>query len=246
MEADKHLARSLRSASQQRTTAMQPIQATTSHSNAQAELPVPAELGLTMTRILKNPLAALRASMESLARELPADDPRGQHVHAALEEVLRLSRGVQDLVDYAAPRDMRPLGCTADELLFSTLRMLPEQARSRMRLARPTCVLPLRVDGPQLCMALRHLADYTLASTCGEVLFGARQELGSLLFTLVGEASPKTAENSVQLDLGLHLAGRDIPRMGGSLTLQRSSRGATCIQVAFPGSNAAPSAQTRG
>jgi hypothetical protein len=66
---------------------MEPLQATNIPTSALRELPVPAELGLTMTRILKNPLAALRASMESLARELPADDPRGQHVHAALDEV---------------------------------------------------------------------------------------------------------------------------------------------------------------
>ncbi len=210
----------------QRTTATQ-----------QAELPSPPELGLTITRILKNPLAALRASMEDLARDLPASDPHSAHVNAALEEVLRLSRGVQDLVDFAAPREIKPLSCTTDELLFSTLRMLPEAARSRVRLARSNVAQNLSIDGPQLCQALRHLADYTLATTAGEVLFGTRNESDALFFTLVGEASNTTASESIQLDLGLHLAGRDIPRMGGTLTLQRSARGATCIQVSFPRSS---------
>jgi hypothetical protein len=112
--------------------------------------------------------------------------------------------------------------------------MLPEASRKRVRLARPSSVIGLRVDGPQLCMALRHLADYALAFTSGEVLFGARLELDALLFTLVGEAIEHCSGNPVQLDLGLHLAGRDLPRMGATLTLQRSARGATCIQVAFP------------
>jgi len=219
-------------------------QGTTLSPSAARELP--AELGLTMTRILKNPLAALRASMESLARDLPADDPRSQHVHAALDEVMRLSRGVQDLVDYAAPRELNPLNCTADELLFSTLRMLPAGPRARVRLARPASALSLRVDGPQLCMALRHLADYCLASTCGELLFGARAEHDALLFTLVGEALERDASPSVQLDLGLHLAGRDIPRMGGTLTLQRTARGATCIQIAFPQFQRTTPAQRNG
>lgn len=209
---------------------MQSIQ----NTKLQPETVCSPELGLTMTRILKNPLAALRASMESLARELPANDPRAQHVRAALEEVLRLSRGVQDLVDYAAPRELKPLHCSSEELLLSTQAMLPASARSRLRLARPSSARHLRVDGPQLCLALRHLAEYALATTSGEVLFGAREESGTILFTLVGEASPALRVGSVQLDLGLHLAGRDIPRMGGTLTLQRSARGATCIQVAFP------------
>ncbi len=203
------------------------------HSATQAEPIESANLGLTMTRILKNPLAALRASMESLARELPDNDPRSEHVHAALEEVLRISRGVQDLVEFAAPRAIEPLACTSDELLFSTLRMLPQASRSRVRLARPAHATTIQIDGPQLCLALRHLAEYTLATSLGEVLFGAREENGAVLFTLVGEACPTGMHESVQIDLGLHLAGRDIPRMGGSLTLQRSARGATCIQVSF-------------
>lgn len=223
---------------------METKQGTTLSKSAPRELP--AELGLTMTRILKNPLAALRASMESLARDLPADDPCSQHVQAALAEVLRLSRGVQDLVDYAAPREINALNCTADELLFSTLRMLPEEPRSRLRVARPASSLSLWVDGPQLCMAMRHLADYCLASSCGEVLFGARAEHDALLFTLVGEALEQDTSPSVQLDLGLHLAGRDIPRMGGTLTLQRTARGATCIQIAFPQFQRTNSTQRRG
>lgn len=210
------------------TPGSEPI-APTTRSGATAE-----ELGLTMTRILKNPLAALRASMESLARDLPSDDPHGEQVRAALDEVLRLSRGVQDLADYAAPRELRALTCTAEELLFSTLRLVPEALRGRLRVARPDSSITIDVDGPTLCLALRHLAEYTLANSGGDVLFGAREEDGSVLFTLVGEADAARDRDSVQLDLGLHLAGRDIPRMGGTLTLQRSPRRATCIQVALP------------
>ncbi|HUR28973.1 MAG TPA: hypothetical protein VM509_12360 [Planctomycetota bacterium] len=190
-------------------------------------------LALTMTRILKNPLAALRASMESLARELPASDPRSEHVRSALDEVLRLSRGVQDLVDFTAPRDVEPLDCTTEELLYSTVRMLPESLCRRVRIARADGARALFVDGPQLCQAMRHLVEYTLATAADEVLFGVREEADAILFTLVSESTDATARQSTQLDLGLHLAGRDIPRMGGSLKLQHSARGATCIQVAF-------------
>lgn len=213
---------------------MQPTPDTKTKASIQAEAQFPAELGLTMTRILKNPLAALRASMENLARDLPVGDPHFAQVNAALEEVVRLSRGVQDLVDFAAPREIQPLACTTEEILFSTLRMLPEATRARVQLARPDEAQTLRVDGPQLCQALRHLADYTLATTAGEMLFGARNEFGAVLFTLVGEASKAASNDSIHLDLGLHLAGRDVPRLGGTLNLQRSARGATCIQVSFP------------
>ena len=56
----------------------------TQNELTQAERAAP-ELGLTITQILKNPLAALRASMESLARDLPEDDPRSERLQAALE-----------------------------------------------------------------------------------------------------------------------------------------------------------------
>jgi K+-sensing histidine kinase KdpD len=193
------------------------------------------ELGLTMTRILKNPLAALRASMESLARELPASDPRSEHVRAALDEVVRISRGVQDLVDFTAPREIKPLSCTAEELLYSTVHMLPEPLRRRVRVARAEGMRELSVDGPQLCQAMRHLVEYALATAADEVLFGVREEADAIIFTLVSESTDATKRESTQLDLWLHLAGRDIPRMGGSLKLQHSARGATCIQIVFEG-----------
>jgi len=191
------------------------------------------ELALTMTRILKNPLAALRASMEGLQRDLPADDPRSAQVRSALDEVVRLSRGVQDIVDYAAPRELEPMSCTSEELLYSTVRMLPETVRSKVSLARSGGVQELFVDGPQLCQSLRHLVEHAAATTSNEVLFGARADGDAVLFTLVSETCGAAVQVSTQLDLGLQLAFRDIPRMGGSLTLQHSAQGATCIQVRF-------------
>jgi hypothetical protein len=111
--------------------------------------------------------------------------------------------------------------------------MLPEALSRRVRIARATRARELFVDGPQLCQAMRHLIEYALATATDEVLFGVREEADAILFTLVCESSDSMPRQSTQLDLGLHLAGRDIPRMGGSLALEHSARGATCIQVTF-------------
>ena len=73
------------------------------HDESQAN-----ELGRTMNRVLRTPLAGLRASMESLGSELrdQGSENAADTLAAALEQVTRLAR---DVADYAG-LDYRAIG----------------------------------------------------------------------------------------------------------------------------------------
>jgi K+-sensing histidine kinase KdpD len=202
------------------------------------------DLGLAMSRILRNPLAGLRASMETLAGELDEAQAAADSqftLKAALDQVTRLSRDVEALVDYAAPRPIAPLRCTLEEILQAALATLPGELRARVRVARSEASHPLHVDGPVLATCLGHLLESALEYSAGDewVLFQAREENGATVFAIVdgGNASllhPGELHDSTRrahLGLGVSLAVRDIDRMGAGLELETTERGCSRVVV---------------
>jgi hypothetical protein len=213
-------------------------------SNPFPRQPDTAALGLSMTRVLANPLAALRASIESLAAGIQQEDPRGRMLEGALEQVARMARDLQSLVDYAAPRPLAPLRCSLDEIAFGVVRCLPKTLRSRLQLARPAQGASILVDGPLLSTCLASLSQGALENTSGNVLLQVRHESERTLFVFVqadaqGSYTPQAslldgpvAESS--LAVRLTVARRDIDRMGGELRVEHTSRGLTCVTVEMP------------
>lgn len=207
-----------------------------------APAPDAEELGLSVTRIFKLPLAALRASMESLARDLDRADPRREVLHGALAEIQRLGRDVQALADYAAPRPLAPLRCSIEELLQGAVARVDRRSAERLSIARPARSVTLWVDGPLLSAALANLVQVALESSREEVLLQARVEDGEAIFAVV-EASACTdlnaleslrAERGSSLGLGFNLAQRDVERMGGRLTAFATPLGHTGLVVRIP------------
>lgn len=200
-------------------------------------------LGHSMHRLLKCPLSALRASIESLAAELGSDDPHGRLLEGALSQVTRLARDVQALVDYATPRPVAPLACSLDEIARCALRMLPHESRGRVDYAHPKTRSWLEVDGPLLTQCLEHLLQAALEAGPGPLLLQARREPQRALFVLVredraGSFEPQTADldaaGGTSRDVGLALARRDIARLGGALHVLHTARGVTCVTVEVP------------
>lgn len=211
----------------------------TDHTSAPAASTATPELGLTMTRVLRNPLAALRAQIESLAGEFRADDPRQTGLRSALELVLKLSRDVDSLSQFATPRPLAPIECTLEEILQAATRGLPFAQRARVQLALDLSPATVVIDGPALAGALGHLLENALAHSEGEVLLSAREENGTTCFVIVehglgGEpASALPEHRSTVLQLGLALARREIERMGGSIRVTTTPLGHTCAQVSI-------------
>jgi K+-sensing histidine kinase KdpD len=202
------------------------------------------DLGLTMTQILRHPLAALRAQMESLASEFRADDPRSTQLRGALEQVLKMSRDVEALVQLAAPSPVAPLPCSVDEILHSALRGLRFHQSSRVQVANAAVGAMLEVDGPLLADCLGRLIDNALANLDGWVLLSARVDGGAACFSLVegvedGSYSGRprrelSPQRGAALELGHARARRDLERMGGTLRVTHTLLGNTCVGVRLP------------
>ena len=205
--------------------------------------PAQPELGLTMTRILRHPLSALRASMERLASEFRDEDPRGEKLRGALEQVTRMTRDVQALVEWTAPRQPAPLSCSADEIVHGALRTCTYPQIARLSIARDSAPFELYVDGPLLADALAHVLQAAFAGGGETILLQARREADEAIFSIVQEGAlafdastpaPGESASDTAVRLGLALARRDVERMGGTLTIERTPRGCTCAALRMP------------
>jgi len=214
------------------------------HIDSNANTAGSPELGLTMTQILRNPLAALRASMESLAGDFRADDPRSKQLRGALDQVLKMSRDVDALVQLTAPRPLAPLVCSIDEVLYSALRALRFEQSARVKLANEAVGATIDADGPLLADCLRRLIDNALANLDEWLLLSARVEGREARFSIVEGVDDGSyrghsfrempPHRSAALELGLALARRDLARMGGSLQVTHTQLGNTCVTVRVP------------
>jgi K+-sensing histidine kinase KdpD len=179
-----------------------------------------AELSDAIASGICVPLSALRASMESLARGLDARDPRATLLASALDEVVRMGRNVQALLDIALPPPLRPLDCTLEEIAHAALQSIGPDQRARVLLAVESGRARLFVDGPCLSTTLSHLIESGLCETSHPVLVSARSSGGGCMFSIVSvarTASQTTTRSSPRL--GLELARRQIQRLGGDLSL---------------------------
>ena len=222
-----------------------PMSSATPHTVRTDEHPV---LGHSLERMLGQPLAALRASIESLVSDLDDGDPHGSTLAGALEQVTRMARDLQSLVDYAAPRPLLPLRCTFEEIALGVVQGLVPAQRTRLQLAHPGRGAALDVDGPLLATSLSSLAQGALASAAGNLLLQARRDGAAVVFTFVqADAGVVYEPEAVELErpetdaalaVRLTVARRDIARMGGSLRVQHTARGLTCVSVALPDARA--------
>lgn len=211
-------------------------------STATRSSPQAVEVGLAVTRIFKAPLAALRASIESLARNLDSADPRRETLSGALAEVTRLARDVEALAAYAAPRPLMPLACSLEELLQGALARLAPQDAARVALARPASVPVLLVDGPLLTTALAHVLRAALWSSGDDVLLEARSESGLATFSVLSGGNGERLEaldssrshHDASLGLGLELARRDVLRMDGTFELDTSDASRVRVRIRLP------------
>ncbi len=210
-------------------------------------LPEPnAQLGPALTSLVGTPLAALRATIESLAAEYDGGDPRGRILRGALAEVVRLSHSVEELVDLATPRPPMPLACGTREIVRGARELLPPDVRGRVWVACDACH-ELEIDGPLLSLCVARLALDLFARGASDVLVrtrdddeddgGARRDDDTAAFVVVGHAPVGPGARAARRrpdPLALVLARRDVDRMGGSLDVRRSVRGDTRYVVHVP------------
>lgn len=203
-----------------------------------------AELGTALYQGLDIPLNALRASMESLSRELSRDGDSHGIIEGALEEVERLERNVRELMEFTSVPTPMPLRCTLAEIVLSARSGLPPSQRTRVLVAHEPEGAKLMVDGPLLACSLRRLVLNALEAGSEQVLLVARREEEATRFTVVDDAPEKidvewampafrsTRRN--HLGLGLAIAKRDVALLLGKIDFAVSKTGDKLVTVTIP------------
>jgi len=203
-----------------------------------------AELELALSQGLDIPLRALRASMESMSKELAREGGCASLLSGALEEVERLGHNVRELVEFASvPRPM-PLACTVDEILLSARGGLSRSRQLRVTIAHAEQDSTMCVDGPLLAQSLRRFLENALEAGSEHVLLIAHREDGTTRFTVFDDAPQGfDAEWAVpafrstkrnHLGLGLSLAARDVALLEGSIEFSNCPRGNKYVAVSIP------------
>jgi len=200
------------------------------------------DLQAAVRRSIDSPLSALRASMEGLAGDLLEKDPRADALEGALNLVVRLTRNVRALVDYAVPAQLAPLACTVEELARTALGSLPADLQEGIDLALNDARKAILVDGPLFSRCLGYLVAANVQATDG-ALFSATCDEEGALFSLLcrlrardqlhDHCEPAT-NGTEDENLALILAHREIARMGGQVDCSLATTGTLRVTVRMP------------
>jgi len=207
---------------------------------------VDAALARALAQALNTPLAALRASVESLGQELMLERTalRPLRIDGVLQEVERIGKNVRELVEFHAPPVPQPLACTLDEIVQAARARLAPELRARVVLARCEPGATLHVDGPLLSGCLHRLLENALEATEELVLVVARKTSAECSFAVLDNAPnalgpdwqplPFRTTKPNHLGLGLVLTQRDVTLLGGRLEFLSTPQGETCVRIAIP------------
>ena len=195
---------------------------------------------------LNTPLAALRATMESLGGEVLQGGHRVKplRIDGVLREVDRLGKNVRELCELAAPPVPLPSSCSLQEIVSSARSGLSLEQRARVIAARTEPGAAIVVDGPLLTTCLRRLLENALEATDGPVLVVARREKGQASLSVIDDAPsafgpgwqpvPFHSTKPNHIGLGLTLTRRDVALLDGRLEFLSTPDGHTCVRITIP------------
>lgn len=210
------------------------------------------------THEFKTPLATLQLGLQSLLDGRLADEARVEYMHAMLEEVARLERGINNLLAAARLRDTARTDAVEIGDLIADAREVAEEFAPRFRAAgiefetRFEGALPIARERAGLRLVLHNLLDNALryAGAGRSVAIEARRD-GSHAELVVRDDGPGIAAEDLPRvfdafyrgnhtehvggsGLGLHLARTFVERHGGSISADAVTPHGTRFVVRLP------------
>lgn len=235
-------------------TALDDLQSRLSRSEKLATL---GQVAAGIAHELRNPLVGIGSTASLLLDEFVEADPRRADIVTILSETKRLDRIVNQIVDYARPRVLVPVGVAVQDLVEEVVRLLNPALQAKQ--LSVTCSLPptlgtLQADQDQLKQVLLNIVHNAVdASPAGghsvEVTayeLARNERLGLILKVtdsgvgISAEALPRVFEPFFTTGkphgtgLGLAICRNIIDGHGGEITLTSQVGHGTTVRIWLP------------
>jgi two-component system, NtrC family, sensor histidine kinase PilS len=222
-------------------------------SRRQERLSAVGRVAAGIAHEIRNPLAAMRGSIQVLRSEMEADPPQAELMEIVLRESDRLNRIIADFLTYARPRKFSLVECDLREPLretFALLRHSPEVSDGhRLEEDLPEEPLTAMADAEGVKQVFWNLARNALRAMPGGGTLRAemrrpREGLVRITFTDTGAGmSPAQVERLFEpfsssttggTGLGLSIVYQIIRDHGGTINVRSREGHGTTINIELP------------
>lgn len=135
-------------------TALDDLQARLSRAE---QLAVLGQVAAGIAHEIRNPLVGIGSTAALLRDEFKDADPRRADVEVILKETRRLDRIVNQIVEYARPRELAPVAFAVTDLIDEVVKLLEVPLREKhltVHTQSPSLVSPLHADRDQMKQVL--------------------------------------------------------------------------------------------
>ena len=221
-------------------------------SRRQDRLAAIGRMAASIAHEIRNPLAAMRGSIQMLRSEMDSDASHTELMEIILRESDRLNRIITDFLSYARPRSLAPARVDVGDLLhqtFALMRHSPEIASNQSIVEElPSEALFAEADEGQLKQVFWNLARNALQAMPDGGTLRATLEPNSenrlrIAFTDTGRGmSPEQVEHLFEpfssttggTGLGLSIVYQIIRDHGGTINVRSRVGQGTTIMVELP------------
>ncbi len=213
------------------------------------KLAVLGEFATGVAHEIRNPLAALKTTVQALSKR--EQDPRRRHLLTDMEsEIDRLTRVVGDLVDFGRPREPKPSHVPVGETAKRVLAMIENEASARgvQISCQGDAGLAPWADRDQLTQIVLNLALNAVQATPagGSVVLRAYQDAGMIVLEVSDTGCgipPELIERVTEpfvttktrgVGLGLSISRQLCELNGGRLSVASSPGQGTVVRVLLP------------
>ena len=228
------------------------IRALEEASRRQDRLAAVGRMAASIAHEIRNPLAAMRGSIQMLRSEMGADPGQAQLMEIILRESDRLNRIIADFLNYARPRSIIRAQTDVGELLretFTLMRHSPEVTRGQTLEAQlPREPLLADVDAEQVRQVFWNLSRNALQamSDTGTLQADIREKSnGRMRITFTDDGcgmSPDQVEHLFEpfssttggSGLGLSIVYQIIRDHGGTINARSREGQGTTIMIELP------------
>ncbi len=224
-------------------------------SRRQDRLAAIGRMAASIAHEIRNPLAAMRGSIQMLRAEMDNDSSQTELMEIILRESDRLNRIITDFLNYARPRSLTPTRVNLGDLLHQTFALLkhsPEILESQKVVEElPDTPLIAEADEGQLKQVFWNLARNALQAMPDGGTLTARLEKNShsrirIAFSDTGRGmTPDQVEHLFEpfssttggTGLGLSIVYQIIRDHGGTINVRSREEQGTTITVELPATN---------